>query len=371
MAEDEAPQADGEGDEVEEVETAPTGPRAIPRPDTGTIVLRRMVVHRVPRRRKGDETVMLNPSEAESPMSDEVRGFLTRKLQQTMNHAGHVVDRDPDQPNAETPTAVEGYLTGAGEQDLVATSTAVTQRLFAVQGGSSNDGVLIVVDCVIAGRDALAVMKVEHERGVQLEEIEDDEGNTTLDMNVLENLLLTENTKTFKSAVLYLDDGELLGLVSDEQQNDKNEVARFFLRHFLGMRFAHISSVLTERFLEEVVKHSNERITNLEARDRVVDAAKVTVQAAGDLDVREFVERYVPEEDQDDMEERLVKAGVPLQPFEKDTSRIKKPQVQRSEWSIDGIKVRGPAPQFKERVRSVRHDGKMGVFIEGDVDNIK
>ncbi len=76
-------------------------------------------------------------------------------------------------------------------------SQDAARHLYAVQGGSNSEGLLVVCGVTVEGRTGVALMKLEEEEGVQVEQ-STVSGKPTLSFTVLDNLMLTDNTRVLR-----------------------------------------------------------------------------------------------------------------------------------------------------------------------------
>lgn len=180
--------------------------------------------------------------------------------------------------NPPLPDAVRAFL--GGEQDLVQVSGELAHALRDSQGGNSPAGLLLVASARLDGQQALLVVKLEHETGMQTNEIVTD-GLRTFAMQYLDDLLLTQKSKVYKVA-LFSEEGlvepGLQGWAADPQTSGK-DVARFFLEKFLGCRHQNDPRELTRRFHDTAMNWVNSLRTDSDTRMNYVLATMVELQS--------------------------------------------------------------------------------------------
>ncbi|MGC0778515.1 MAG: nucleoid-associated protein, partial [Candidatus Acidiferrum sp.] len=211
-------------------------------------------------------------------------------------------------------------------EKFVAMSQALAKHLFEIQHGAISPGLLSVLDVAIDGQRGLTMMKLEREEGARLE-LTQRSGKTTFDMSVLDNLVLTDGTRLFKTALFIRTgdgDDDFVAAACDTQLNvvSSDDMAKFWLR-FLGCTFAIEPRVATQRFYDSTLSFINENVTNpihkndlYEHLHSQLKASKKTFSPLG------FIEDYVPTEYHTSLREHLTAARVPFTSFTKDLSDI-------------------------------------------------
>ncbi|ALO91222.1 hypothetical protein SHL15_9283 [Streptomyces hygroscopicus subsp. limoneus] len=291
------------------------------RTDFGDLFVDQAIVHEVPLCPKGEEPRPLQLSETTCRLDDGGRTALQVKLRGVLGRLGREVVEDPELKSG-LPDAVRAFL--AEEQDLVEVSGELAYALRDSQNGASSAGVLLVAAGRLDDRRALLMVKLEHETGMQANEIIA-EGLRTFDMQYYANLLFTEKSKVYKVA-LFSEEGaaepRLHGWAADPQKSGK-DVAQFFLEKFLGCRHLNDPRELTRRFHDVTMDWANSRLTDPDARVDCVLATMVELQsAATTLDPEAFIRTHLQQPHRADLAEFLAENDVPIQAFSKNTELI-------------------------------------------------
>ncbi|MGW6214994.1 nucleoid-associated protein [Streptomyces sp. NPDC055109] len=303
------------------------------RTDFGYLVIDQAIVHAVPQRTKDQDPVPLKLSETACRLDDGGRTALQGKLRDVLDRLGREVVEDPELKSG-LPDAVRSFL--SGEQDLVEVSGELAHALRDSQNGTSSSGLLLVAAARLNNRRALLMVKLEHETGMQANEIVTG-GLRTFDMQFFANLLFTEKSKVYKVA-LFSEEGRadsgLHGWAADPQKSGK-DVARFFLEKFLGCRHQNDPRELTRRFHDVAMDWVNSRFTHSDVRVDYVMAVMVELQnSAPTLDPATFIETHLREPHHDDFAEFLEENDVPVRTFDKNTefisNRLQKMRVDLS-----------------------------------------
>ncbi|MFB7919458.1 nucleoid-associated protein [Streptomyces sp. NPDC056061] len=303
------------------------------RTDFGDLVIDQAIVHAVPQRTKDQDPVPLKLSETACRLDDGGRTALQGKLRDVLDRLGREVVEDPELKSG-LPDAVRSFL--SGEQDLVEVSGELAHALRDSQNGTSSSGLLLVAAARLDNRNALLMVKLEHETGMQANEIVAG-GLRTFDMQYFANLLFTEKSKVYKVALFSeegLADSGLHGWAADPQKSGK-DVARFFLEKFLGCRHQNDPRELTRRFHDVAIDWVNSRFTHSDVRVDYVMAVMVELQnSAPTLDPATFIETHLKEPHHDDFAEFLEENDVPVRTFDKNTefisNRLQKMRVDLS-----------------------------------------
>ncbi|MEV1026934.1 nucleoid-associated protein [Streptomyces sp. NPDC050264] len=303
------------------------------RTDFGDLVIDQAIVHAVPQRTKDQDPVPLKLSETACRLDDGGRTALQGKLRDVLDRLGREVVEDPELKSG-LPDAVRSFLSGG--QDLVEVSGELAHALRDSQNGTSSSGLLLVAAARLNNRRALLMVKLEHETGMQANEIVAG-GLRTFDMQFFANLLFTEKSKVYKVALFSeegLADSGLHGWAADPQKSGK-DVARFFLEKFLGCRHQNDPRELTRRFHDVAMDWVNSRFTHSDVRVDYVMAVMVELQnSTPTLDPATFIETHLKEPHHDDFAEFLEENDVPVRTFDKNTefisNRLQKMRVDLS-----------------------------------------
>lgn len=333
--------------------------------DVGQIAVSRLIAHRVPRG-STDDTRQPRLTDAVPDLPPETLDFFARRLKRSLGENGQDVEVDERLEAPQMPQLIMEYL-GSGPSDLVAASQRAAGILFDVQGASrwEEESLFITCDVSLSGRAALAVMKLEEESGVEWQEAETEEGETVLMVSVNEQLVLTENTRVFKSALFSMDDGSLAGLISDDQQGRPTRVADYFMRRFLGCRHRRSPATTTQAFYKAVQQFISTDVTDQDEKFELEYALKSELSSNRNrIAPQQFISDYVREERQDLMLRRLQEADVPTTRFPKDVSRLGSARKTTRLKTTSGITIAGNIDEVADRVRSgVDDDGTPVIII--------
>ena len=175
-------------------------------PLTG-LKVQQFIVHEIPRRAPGSTT---NPpptlSSAPSSLTAALRAFFETKIgQAASSSACFRVEFDPE---ADSPVPEMIRFWFADTSNLVASSQDMAKHLVDAQNAVNSEGLLAAVPFEHGSIQCLALLKLENEDGVRVRR-SGPAGSQRLDLELIDDLLLTRKTRTFKQAVIMrIADGE-------------------------------------------------------------------------------------------------------------------------------------------------------------------
>ena len=137
--------------------------------DLATTVIKHVIFHDVPQRLRGEGAKPLL-SDVETVVDAIQKAHLKTKLTRVLNSTKAY----PIQflPATASPVPVEvRHLTKSGykEEQFIEASRKLANYLFEQHNGSISPGLLCVMDAVASNKPCLILMKLERERGAQLE----------------------------------------------------------------------------------------------------------------------------------------------------------------------------------------------------------
>lgn len=322
-----------------------------------------VVLHEVPAPAAGgrarNEGPRVQPvlSTAVSELTDDLRAFFESKISETA-HAGECFEALFDE---ESTSPVRGLVTNvlADQDELLAASQDIARHLASVQTAQNSPGILAVATVSFRGSGGVAILKLEHEQGVQLRRILDDDGTVvSLSVEHVRELLLTQKTKLHKQAfVRELEDQSLLLHITDRQRSRTSDVrsARFFVEQFLGAKETRDPKVMTRDFFYSTVEFINEHLADdpERAKDLCLDLVSYMRANVAYASVADFSGQYLEQGEKEPyrtfMEPKL--EGMPAR-IQKDTDLIAADLKRFRLVGASGITVSGPPDAMAERVLS-------------------
>lgn len=281
-----------------------------------SLIVGEMVLHGVPGR--GSLSTDVTLSDVPSVLNDgqrqyiqgRIRGALARQARPIVEEPGHAL-----------PAAVRQVFLDSSL--LVPKSRDLALLLDQVQPAISPAGIIVVAQASLEGDRALVIAKLEHELGVRAHQTKLASGQLTYDVELINDLLFTEQSHVFKVAVFSIPtaDEALHGFMVDNQAAS-HSVARFFLSGFLGCVLAERSDVLTETFQNASERWMNQ-VPDPSNRARYEIALISELQSnTPTLSATGFAAKHLDLIDRDSYEAFVIGQGVPQRTFDKDTTLI-------------------------------------------------
>lgn len=339
--------------------------------DEATFSIESVMIHDVPR--GGRDATDMTLTDAPIQLDRQLREYFRAKIINSLKHRGVDVVFDPNKD--------ESIADAVGEiiqssRALPPQSRIVAQRLHAVQTGVNPPGLLTVISGTVDSRPAVAILKLEREQGIRFQ-VRQVNGRSTVDLQFLRDLTLTNKTKVFKTSLFSLErEGDLtsiVGRVSDDQRGlgAGRGVADFFLNTFLGCQLSVNPARATLEFVQAAESFFNDDVTDPEKRGRY-QVALLSAMQDEDVDIapRAFAAKYLASADRAAFLDRVQHSGLsPNGAFEKDLSMVK---VSGFRMTFEnGMVLVGSPEDLSERVRiRAESDAQPGVDINDAVKRL-
>lgn len=321
-----------------------------------TLQVRHVIFHDVPRNKQQAPTLSETPTVVEDAQVAHLRTKLTKVLRSS--HAYPVVfDLATPSP---VPQHVRTYTTNPNLASFVPMSQDVAQHLWTHHIGGVSPGLLCVLDVEVRQHEGIVVMKLEREEGARLELSKDAKGRRTFAMSVLNNLVMTDGTRLFKSAIFVRtgrDDDDFLAVCCDDQSRvtASSDMAKFWLR-FLGCSVTLAPKVATERFYESAVRFINEHVIDpVQKTDLYEHLHSQLKSGRKEFVPRTFIAEYVPDGLQKAFSMHLKSDNAPTTSFIKDLADIEGRIKRHSYKTKRGAVVMVPSESVADLV-DVRPD---------------
>ncbi|MHA6669603.1 nucleoid-associated protein [Homoserinimonas sp. A447] len=260
------------------------------------VTIIRAIVHEIPEGRYqagADRQVAL--STAESSLAPETKRFIEENMLDFALKNPRNIIQDEGAVSG-TPGVVLEILDDPSAH-FISGSQTLAQNLYQAQTGNSPSGILIVATVVVPEGQALIIMKAEHQEGMRLQRIGDD---TTghFDLEHLDELIVGNNSRVYKIAMLREADGTVLGEMVDQQNGVA--FADFFLAAFLGCRLADSAEIQTKHFMDSTMAYINKHVIDEEKRGRYATALVAYMSTPAEtFQASEFADQFLEAEDRD------------------------------------------------------------------------
>jgi hypothetical protein len=222
----------------------------------------------------------------------------------------------------------------------------LAEHLFAQQSGATSSGLLCVIDLTTDGRAGLALLKLERERGAELEWQTLAGGKRVIQMSVLDNLVLTESTRLFKSAIFVRQSkAEIIANACDSQSLSSSSVdlAQFWLR-FLGCKLVEEPRISTQRWFDATVLYLNENVTDPVEKSSLYGHLVSELNSnKAIVSPKKFASDYVSISESDNYLNFLKSKNIGNSQFRKDTADISTKLQRLAFYTSKGVMISAPA----------------------------
>jgi hypothetical protein len=161
--------------------------------------IKRVIFHDVGNHLKGAEGNLVLAT-AETEVDTVRRNLLRKKLVRVLDAKAAYPILFAPASSSPVPGIIQAYTRKEQKDEaFVDSSQSLAKHLHQVQHGGTSPGLLCVIEFAADGKHGLILMKLEREGGAQLT-LDKSDHKTRFDMKVLEDLVLTDGTKLFKTA---------------------------------------------------------------------------------------------------------------------------------------------------------------------------
>ena len=370
--------------------------------DFSRLRVQKLIVHEIPEKTKGNTQKPIL-STIETLLSEQEKRYFTRKITDNLSLASFAAKFMSDAGSPIPQLIVNNFFgsnnhDGSSKQvmifalsilikrglsrlgslflqvyhhDFVKLSQQMAQYLYDCQTRVNSSGLLAVIEVSIAKQPALAILKLEKEEGMRIEQNKDN-GEVTFDVEYISNILLSQNNKVFKAALFILDGNDIdiskvVVYISDNQnrKNSSAKVADFFLKQFLGCELRDNPNVLTQKFFEQTEKFINNQVDNPEEKAKYYLALSAELNSNNrHISPEDFCDKYFDIDKKYQYLDDLKKAGVPTNEFTKNTELIDN-HLSKVQMVFDsGIMILSPSTAFQEELKlSGKGDGQVHIEI--------
>ena len=319
----------------------------ITKDDLATIVIKHVIFHDVPQRFKESEAAP-QLSDVETAVDSKQKGHLKTKLIRVLDSTkAYPIKFLPETASPVPVQARQLTKPGFKSEQFIEASRKLANYLFEQHTGAISPGLLCVMAATASDQPCLILMKLERERGAQLA-MSGAPGQRTFAMSVLNDLVLTDGTRLFKTAMFIRTgdgDDDFRSSACDDQYNvlSADDLAKFWMR-FLGCGFLAEPRVATQRFFESALSFISTTVTEPTVKSDIYDHLQSQLKTKAKIFApRTFIRDFIPEEYQKKFEEHLEANSVPLTAFKKDLEDIESRLQRRAYQTTKGGMISVPA----------------------------
>lgn len=310
------------------------------------MTIKRVIFHDVPNHMRGEDGNLILAS-AETEVDTLRRNMLRKKLTKVLDAKAAYPILFAVAPSSPVPGIIRSFTMKEQKDEVFVESTReLAKHLHQVQHGAVSPGLLCVIEFASDGHHGLVLMKLEREAGAQLK-LDKSGSKTRFAMSVLEDLVLTDGTKLFKTAAFLrigTGDDEFLMTACDNQHRvtDSSDMARFWIK-YLGCVLKEDPRVATSKFFNTTIEFINSVITEPTMRTQLYDSLHAELRSnKAQVVPKSFIQDYVPGELHKSYREFLEERHVSLTSFHKDVVDIKSKLTRSTYMSERGVVVSAP-----------------------------
>lgn len=290
----------------------------------------------------------------------ELVRFFHDRISSTIGSTGAFeIEFNPALTDNKTQLAVKKYFDigsassfPLNEDDVIQITQDIAKTLHEVQTARNPGGILLFIPCHNREKHGLAILKVEREEGVRIQQDITAQGKTTFNAQHIKDLMLTSKTKLFKIVLFYKSDENIIGFVCDQQQGviGNREVANFFLTDFLGCKLKEEPHVSTRKFFEATTEYINsDALTDSEKLDVRTHLISELTNNVYLINVSSFADRAMPAGKKQGFMDAMLKKEIPTT-FAKDIVLISD-KIKKVKYELEcGIKITGTEEAVKNNL---------------------
>lgn len=329
--------------------------------DIGSLEIEKIIFHEIKRQKKGPKKDPPVFSEIESDLDNAAKNVINSRIILTIGSPkSHDIIFSPDN-SSPVPEIIKNLLKKRNSglpnviPDFVRTSKKIAQHLNEIQTGVNPGGFVTVIIGKNKKYNFVALLKIERDEGVRLEETERD-GKKTFKINNIKDLILTKNTKFFKISLFLSDnieEGKYRGMICDNQLSGKTDYANFFLKRFLGCTLTEDPLIKTKDFFESSMNFFKQNVDDpvIQSKYRLHLFSYLSNEG-NTIQPRKFASSALQTKHRDSYENYLVDKGVGINDIIRNTALIDRSIKSMVLEFENGIKIIGNQDKFEENVKT-------------------
>ncbi|XQP83896.1 MAG: nucleoid-associated protein [Candidatus Pollutiaquabacter aromativorans] len=294
--------------------------------DTTTIQIEKIIVHDIPKHRKGETGIEPNYSEQESKLTQGLRNFFKEKVMQALG-SDKSFKICFDEENTSPISWINKELLQSGGSNFPLQSKAITKHLFDIQVGYNAAGILVVIFGKVNSFNTCIILKLEKDTGAQLKL---DDKTHSFNIEEVKDLMLTQKTKIFKVALFIQREdfkAKYDGVIMDYQINikEKKEVTTWFMEKFLGCRAFEDPRITTQHFYNHTRAYIKTIQDEIDRAKYIQDLNSYVQKNSLTLNPKEFADDYLrTTQHRNDYKNYLQTKKIKFNSFPKDITQIER-----------------------------------------------
>lgn len=341
--------------------------------DTSTITIEKIIVHSIPKHRKGDFSVEPQYSEQESSLPDGLRTFFKDKVVQSLqSNKELLVCYNPD--NTSPVSTYINQIINSDGNNLVEQSKLMTKYLFEIQDGQNASGILVIISGKINDKNTCIIIKLERDEGAQLEL---DPKTKSFNIKDVKDLMLTRKTKIYKVG-LFVDksvfkikyDGSTADLQIDPKT--KKVVTTWFIEKFLGCVPLENPKTTTKKFYDYTTTYIQTFEDPIKRAKYTQDLNSYLQMTTQKISAQEFADNFMETSDKDSYNNYLKEKKFRMSEFPKDNTYIDNKIKTITMTFANDIAIVGKKGSFEKNVKlEPQKDGTTKAEIVSKVKSVR
>jgi hypothetical protein len=344
--------------------------------DLALLKINKVILHDVPKHTKKEEGGAPVLSEVESRLTGKTSLYFKTKIIDSIKSSKAFDITFDGASLSPVPGLITEYLANQKKTVFIKNSQEVAKHLYNIQGGNNPPGLLAIIDCSVDEKKALAIVKLEREEGVRLQQTTVND-KKTFDFDVIDDLIFTQKTKVYKVSLFIALDEELTNMEASASDNQagyfKQDVAKYFLSGFLGCTLLEAPQISTRKFYELSEQFFNEEVDDPIKRTQYYNHLRSALTSQNtSLSPEGFANSYLDTPDRKPYIDYLHAQGLIAMSFPLDTDLIDRRLRHQLIEFEQGVSIVISSEEAQDRVKWTRlSHGEVKAEIQGVLKTIK
>jgi len=342
--------------------------------DFSTLNISNIVVHDIPKHKKGDLTIEPTYGQQESELTTTLKLFFKDKVVQSLKSSRSYNVVFDDETESIVPWQIKTLIESKGT-GLITNSKLIAKHLFEIQVGNNAAGILVCIFGKLSKQNVCILMKLERDKGAQLTL---NPKTHSFNIEEVQNLMLTEKTKIFKVALFLLrDEFELKydGFIMDHQTDmrRKKDITTWFLGKFLGCKPFEDPKIATQKFYNYTRAYIATIEDKIEQAEYLMHLNSYVQKNTKKLSPKEFAEDYLKTTElKNNYKNYLKTKNFSFTSFQRDITQITGQVKKITVLFQNGITIIGDKGEFGNRVKLEKlKDGQHKAIIKSKIKKIE
>lgn len=342
--------------------------------DTTTIQIEKIIVHDIPKHKKGEQGIEPNYSEQESKLTQGLRNFFKDKVVQALG-SDKSFKICFDEESTSPISWINKEVLESDGSNFAVQSKAITKHLFDIQVGYNAAGILVVIFGKVNSFKTSIILKLEKDTGAQLKL---DDKTHSFNIEEVKDLMLTQKTKIFKVAMFIQREdfkAKYDGVIMDYQIDikEKKEVTTWFMEKFLGCRAFEDPKITTQHFYNYTRAYINTLQEDIDRAKYIQDLNSYVQKNSLTLNPKEFADDYLrTTKHKNDYKNFLQTKKFKFNSFPKDITQIERHVKKFTINFANDVSIVGKKGTLKDKVKLEKlNDGQTRAEIVSKIRSME